>query len=436
MFIDILELYKEMKNDIPKELKKSQIPAYKAMISGKNIFLTGSAGSGKTFLIKLFVKSFKNFIKIAVTSTTGTSALLINGTTLHSYLGIGFGDSSVEVLYEKIVKFGWLVKRWNELNCLIIDEISMLKPELFDKLEELARLIRKNDKIFGGIQLILSGDFCQLPAIGTSYFCFEAKSWNKCISETIYLNEIVRQTDNVFQKILCKLRLGIVDDDVVEILNSCINKPLENEYGIKPTKLFSLNKQVNELNEYELDLLADSGCDFYEYNMEMMIIKITDNPSSIKQKFLKNTVFNEELQLCIGAQVMLLINLDLPRGLANGSRGIITEFVSDFPVVKFLNGEERIIDFHTWEIEENGKPVLRVKQIPLKTAFAISIHKVQGNTLEYAEMDLSNIFEFGQAYVALSRVLSLEGLSIKDINYDLIKAHPKAVEYYLKIKNE
>jgi ATP-dependent DNA helicase PIF1 len=436
MFIESIELYKNMKKTIPKELTKSQLQAYNAMISGKNIFLTGSAGSGKTYLIKLFVKNFKNFIKIAVTSTTGTSALLINGTTLHSFLGIGYGDGTVEVLYNKITKFNWLVKRWNELNCLIIDEISMLKPELFDKLEELARLIRKNDKFFGGIQLILSGDFCQLPAIGTSYFCFEAESWEKCINETIYLNEIIRQTDNTFQDILCKLRLGIVDDNVKQILNSCINKPLENDYGIKPTKLFSLNRQVDELNEYELDKLSENGCDFYEYKMEMVVLKITDSPLAIKQKFLKNTIFNEEIQLCIGAQVMLLINLDLGRGLANGSRGIITEFISDFPVVKFLNGEERIIDFHTWEIEENGKPILRVKQIPLKIAFAISIHKVQGNTLEYAEMDLSNVFEFGQAYVALSRVLSLDGLSIKDINYDLIKAHPKAVEYYSKIKNE
>ena len=144
MLFNTLDIYNDMKNDIPKELKKSQINAYKHMISGKNIFLTGSAGSGKTYLINLFVKKFKNIFKIAVTSTTGTSALLINGTTLHSYLGIGYGDTSVDILYNKITKFNWLVKRWNELYCLIIDEISMLKPELFDKIEELARLIRKN----------------------------------------------------------------------------------------------------------------------------------------------------------------------------------------------------------------------------------------------------------------------------------------------------
>ena len=170
---DNLLLYKEMKEKCPKELKASQKEAYKALLSGQNIFLTGYAGSGKTFLIKLFVRNMRQFLKIAMTSTTGTSALLINGTTLHSYLGIGYGEQTVEILYKKITKFNWLVKRWRELNCLIIDEISMLKPELFDKLEELARLIRKNEKIFGGIQLILSGDFCQLPAIGTSFFCFD-----------------------------------------------------------------------------------------------------------------------------------------------------------------------------------------------------------------------------------------------------------------------
>jgi ATP-dependent DNA helicase PIF1 len=436
MDFETIELFKKMSSTIPKELKNSQIPAYKAMIKGKNVFLTGSAGSGKTYLIKLFVQNFKNYIKIGVTSTTGTSALLINGTTLHSYLGIGFGDAEIEILYKKIIKFGWLVKRWKELYCLIIDEISMLKPELFDKLEELARIIRGNDKYFGGIQLIVSGDFCQLPPIGTSYFCFEAESWKNCITNTIYLNKIFRQCDDKFQNILTKLRLGIVDKEVKDTLNGCINKKLENDFGIKPTMLFSLNKQVNELNEKELDLLSASDCDFYEYTMELVVIKVTDSPSAIKQKFLKNTIFNEEIQLCVGAQVMLLINLDLGSGLANGSRGVIIDFIDYFPVVKFLNGQQRIIDYHIWEIEENGKPILRIKQIPLKIAFAVSIHKVQGSTLEYVEIDLSNIFEFGQAYVALSRVKSLDGLSIIGIDYNLIKAHPKAIEYYSNIKIE
>jgi ATP-dependent DNA helicase PIF1 len=138
----------------------------------------------------------------------------------------------------------------------------------------------------------------------------------------------------------------------------------------------------------------------------------------------------ETLQLCIGAQVMLLKNLDIPNGLANGSRGIVLGFVSDMPKVRFLNGEERIIDYNIWEVEENGKEILRAKQVPLKVAYAISIHKSQGCSLDYAEIDLSNIFEYGQAYVALSRVKSLEGLSIIDIDYDYINAHPTATEYY------
>jgi ATP-dependent DNA helicase PIF1 len=433
MIFESLDLFKKMSSVTPVELKTSQIPAYKAMVKGKNVFLTGSAGSGKTYLIKLFVKKFSNLIKIAVTSTTGTSALLINGTTLHSYLGIGFGDANIEILFNKITKFKWLINRWTELYCLIIDEISMLKPELFDKLEELARLIRGNDKYFGGIQLIVSGDFCQLPPIGTSYFCFEAKSWSNCITDTIYLNKIIRQSDHKFQNILSKIRLGIIDEDVKNVLDCCIDKKLENDYGIKPTKLFSLNNQVNELNEHELDLLSATNCDFYEYNMELVVIKITDTPSAIKEKFIKNTIFNEKIQLCIGAQVMLLINLELSKGLANGSRGVVIDFVDEFPIVRFLNGQERIIDYHVWEIEENGKPTLQIKQIPLKIAFAISIHKVQGSTLDYVEIDLSSIFEFGQAYVALSRVKSLEGLSLKRINYNLIKAHPKAIQYYSEI---
>jgi ATP-dependent DNA helicase PIF1 len=400
-------------------------------IDGNHRFVLGNfIITHNTAVVKMFTKAYQKHRRIAVTSTTGTSALLLNGTTLHSYLGIGYGNGSVNSMVDKIYSWTWLRKRWTELECLFIDEISMLDPDIFDKLEEIARIVRRNTSPFGGIQIVLSGDFLQLPCVGTDRFCFEAKSWNKCIKRTVYLNEIMRQGDNVFQDVLNKVRVGDVDDQVKKVLDSRIGANLSNEFGIKPTCLYSQNCDVNIINDKELDKLAEDGRQFYEYKMDIVVCSGVTNRSAIIEKFKKYCTTPEILQLCKGAQVMLLKNLDIPNGLANGSRGVVTGFVSDMPCVRFLNGEERVIEQNVWEIEENDKKILRAQQVPLKVAYAMSIHKSQGCSLDYSKIDLSDVFEYGQAYVALSRVKSLEGLSIIDINYDYIDAHPKAVEYY------
>jgi ATP-dependent DNA helicase PIF1 len=411
-------------------LKPKQREAYSYLAKGSSIFLTGVAGTGKTSIIKFFMKAYENKRKIAVTSTTGTSALLLNGTTIHSYLGIGYGNSSVDSLVNKICGWNWLRQRWLQLECLFIDEISMMDPDLFDKLEEIARIVRNDKRPFGGIQIVLSGDFLQLPCVGTDRFCFQSKSWNKCIDHTVYLNEIIRQSDTEFQQVLNKIRVGNIDDEVQNILNSRIGIKLENEYGIQPTKLYSTNRNVDRVNNEELDNLATDCRQFYEYEMDIMVYSGVTNKVVARDKFIKYCTAQKILHLCKGAQVMLLKNLDLQNGLANGSRGVITDFVGDMPVVRFLNGIEQVIDYNVWEVEENDKKILRAQQIPLKVAYAITIHKCQGCSLDYAEVDLSEIFEYGQAYVALSRVKSLQGLSIMDINYESLQAHPDAVDYY------
>jgi ATP-dependent DNA helicase PIF1 len=378
-----------------------------------------------------FSEYFQNksrYKNMGLTSTTGTSALIIGGTTLHSFTGIRLGTGSAEALTNTIRTSPKLRKRWKQLEVLIIDEVSMLSPVLFDKLEQIARSMKGSVAPFGGIQLILTGDFLQLPCVEGDKFCFESEAWKKCIKKTVYLEEIVRQSEVGFRSLLNKIRLGVVDEEVKKLLLSRVNKKLENDLGIIPTKIYPLKVNVDQINEIELDKFSDQ--EFFEYNMEINVFPIAGNKVYAIEKFRKGNVTPENLQLAVGVQVMLTWNLDLLQGLANGSRGIVTEFVEDFPKVKFLNGIERIIKYNTWSVEEDGVPIMEATQIPLRIAYAITIHKCQGATLDYAEVDLENVFEYGQAYVALSRVKSFDGLSIGKLNFNKIVAHPEAIRYY------
>lgn len=394
-------------------LRPKQNEAYSLMAQGKSIFLTGPAGSGKSKVIGMFADHYKDSKRIAITSTTGTSSLLIGGVTLHSYTGIGLGKGSVEAITSLIFQRSYLRKRWNELQVLIIDEISMLSPELFDKLEEIARIVRHNPNPFGGIQLVLSGDFCQLPCIDSEKFCNHAVSWNSCIERTIYLHEILRQGDPLFQNCLNHIRLGQTPSDVIELLESRVGVVLENEYGIKPTKLYSLNYAVDFVNNKELDRLAIEGDpDFFEYEMEITVYK-SKNRAMVEEKFKKYCTAPTTLQLCVGAQVMLLHNLDLEAKLANGSRGVVVNFANDIPVVKFLDGTVRIIDYHIWEIEENDIPLMRAVQIPLKLAYAISIHKCcTGDTMIYTDNGLKKISKISSDLVIDHQSMTTEEISI------------------------
>jgi len=305
---------------------------------------------------------------------------------------------------------------------------------LFDKLNYIAKRVRRNKNPFGGIQLILSGDMCQLPVIGENKFCFEANSWDECVPNIVYLQEILRQTDLKFQQILNQIRLGKITDEVKEILKSRIRALLNNDIGIKPTRLYPTNALVDNINSEELDKLNDGIIEFKEYEIDVEIVKYVPRIQFVMERFIKNLTVSPTIQLCIGAQVMLLYNMDVESGLVNGSRGIVTDFIEDIPIVKFLNGKEVIIDYYTWKLEEEGKIIMSASQIPLKLAWAISQHKSQGITLDYAEIDLENIFTYGQAYVSLSRVKKLSGISLTGVNFQDIKCHPKAKKFYRELE--
>lgn len=427
------------------QLSDKQLNALKSIQSGKSVFLTGPAGSGKSYLLKYFIDWFKDNMenennKIFMTSTTGLSALLIDGMTINRFSGIGIGDKEVEDYYKKIIKMSNLKKRWCSTCVLIIDEISMMDPDTFDKLEILARKIRKNDEAFGGIQIILSGDFLQLPPVKSSSFCYESFSWDSVISETFYFDKIIRQSDTKLQNILNNIRVGVINDEVKSVLNECLNKDLKHRDGIIPTLLFSKKNMVNDYNDNELKKLITNGNKNYNYKSKYEFSK---NISILSRDFYKeliNSQYNidDNVMLSLHTQVMLTVNMP-EQGLANGSRGIIIDFEEgEFdvpnPVVRFLDGKILEIKPYDFKIDEQGDVIKKI-QIPLMYSWAITIHKAQGMSLDFVRTDIGNsIFEYGQAYVVLSRIKNIEGLSLMNIDYSKIIAHPKIIKYYEKLK--
>ena len=424
------------------KLTEKQKEAFQYMKKGHSVFLTGPGGSGKSFLLKYFIEWFKKEIEndknqIFVTSTTGLSALLIDGMTIHRYSGIGTGKSEVDELFKKIYKIPHIRKRWLSTAVLIIDEISMMDAGLFDKLEILAKKIRKNNNIFGGIQIILSGDFLQLPPVGSTNFCFESFCWDDVVSRTFYFDKILRQSDSGLQDILNNIRVGIVNEEVRSVLDSCIDRDLTNEAGIVPTLLFSKKDMVSKYNEDELNKLLKNGNESHIYNAAYEYSKnIQIDQHSFFRDLINNSFqIGDCLCLCIDAQVMLTVNMP-EFGLANGSRGIVIKFsgVNFNPVVRFLNGIVLEIQRKEYLLEENKSSCKKI-QIPLIHSWAITIHKAQGMSLEYVKTDIGNsIFEYGQAYVVLSRIKDINGLSLINIDYSKIFAHPKILEYYKRLK--
>lgn len=333
---------------------------------------------------------------IAVTSTTGISAILIGGTTLHSYLGIGIGEGTADELANDVYKKSKSRQKWVNLDVLIVDEVSMLSPELFDKLDYIGKKLRGRNRMigntklperpFGGIQLVLCGDFLQLPVVGSDYFCFESEAWKKAIDKVVYLTEIIRQPDPEFQSVLNDLRYGILTKSTKRLLKSRVGVELKNDLGIKPTRIYTTNAAVDHMNETELDLLAKDNRDFYQYDMDIEFLEFVQNKEQAMEKYRKSCIAPTTIQLCVGAQVMLLANLDVSSGLANGSRGVVIHFVDDLPMVRFLNGVEQVINYHCWEIGENRKKQVRIVQIPLKLAWSVTVHKCVGmNTLIFTE---------------------------------------------------
>lgn len=402
-------------------MKQSQ--ALRVMLSGESVFLTGAPGSGKTYVLNQFIERAKKSKKrLAITASTGIAATHIGGTTIHSWAGLGIRDSISEQDHKWLKENARLLKRYNNVDTLIIDEVSMLHGKRLNMIDEICRLLRVSDKPFGGLQIILTGDLFQLPPIdrgATSIdFVHLSEAWKSLNPKICYLTEQHRQLSDPLLDLLEAMRANDINQAHFDALSERLGaQPLASE---SVTRLYSHNQDVEQINSEHLsNIQSDSRTFVMEtYGVQAKVDQLT-----------KSVLAPEILELKVGAEVMFVAN-NFSDGYVNGSRGKVIGYKDDLPQVE-LQSSGRIVkvDKHSWALEEDGKEKARVTQLPLRLAWAITIHKSQGMSLDSAEIDLSRAFTPGMGYVALSRVRSLDGVYLKGINNTALQMHPDIFEF-------
>lgn len=423
-------------------LNVQQQNALEASLEGKSLFITGPGGVGKSYLIQTIVEELtKKGKRVAVTALTGCAALLLKTSTttaktLHSWAGIGLGKEPAQKIAAGMRKYNYkAMRRWLVTHTLIIDEVSMLTPDLLEKLNEVAQLMRKSKAVFGGLQVILVGDFFQLPPVyreGETMFAFESPVWNELQLKTVELTEIVRQDDPVFHEVLKEARSGNLSKKSIDVLKTRILDSWQ-DLKIRPTLLFSRRSEVEMINERNIKALKSPLYSFEAKTVLTASLEMNlsnEEKDRAIQKLDRDAPYKTTLELRVGAQVMLIYNLDPDNGLVNGSRGIVEGFSGSSPLVLFKGHSAAIpVPEASWESDDVDG--LKRSQIPLILAYAITIHKCQGATLDSALIDIGrSTFEMGQAYVALSRVKALDSLYIYDLEPSAFRAHPKVVAFY------
>ena len=423
------------------ELSNLQHVVLKEYCNKKNIFITGPAGSGKSYLIQYIMNHAKeNNLSIQCCAMTGCAAFILNcgAKTLHSWSGVGLMSKSDDEIIKHISNSVYLRKRWMNTDILIIDEVSMLSLKLFELLDKIGKVIRDEPNIpFGGLQVILSGDFHQLAPPAEDKYCFESPLWDINIPIQIELNVIFRQKEERFTKILNQIRRGRISRKSFETLMQYLNRDKSKLLnGIQPTILYPRKFQVDRLNKQKLMALHTEVKKFH-YHINFKSNRETVSINREVEAILKHAPFEETLELKVGTQVMCVANLDVECGICNGSLGIITHFdsLSGFPVVKFNCGITRVIRYHTWTSQVIKD--LTIQQLPLVMAWAITIHKAQGASLDLVEIDIgSSIFAYGQTYVALSRVKTLDGLFVRSFSPHKIIKNETVDTFYKKLKHK
>lgn len=388
----------------------TQDEALDILKTGVNVFLTGQAGTGKTYVLNKYIEYLKRRdIGVAVTASTGIAASHIDGKTIHSWAGIGINDYMTDDEIRALSRKRVVYERFHSAKVLIIDEISMLHSYRLDLVNAIAKMMHGNFDPFGGMQIIFCGDFFQLPPVSpdedpADYFAFKSNIWREMDIKACYLEKQYRQTDQVYLNILNKIRNGTIDDNDIKIL---LTRYQSNLGAKEMTRLYTHNENVDAINARELSRIT---VEKYSYTMQ------DRGPQKLVSELKKNCLAKEEIVLKKGAVVMFIKN-NFERGYVNGTLGIVIDFDdSNNPMVRTRKGNIIVAIPESWRFEDHGVVLAEITQIPLCLAWAITVHKSQGFTLDAAEIDLSQAFEPGMGYVALSRIKSLDGLRLMGIN--------------------
>lgn len=405
----------------------NQATALNILKSGQNVFLTGSAGAGKTYTLSQYIHYLKvRKVPVAVTASTGIAATHMNGMTIHTWAGIGIkehlGDSDLKSLKER----KYLRDHIEKAKVLIIDEISMLHARQLNLVNQVLKYFKDSDQPFGGVQVIVAGDFFQLPPVGKNgetnreKFAFMSDAWLEAKFNICYLTEQHRQDDNQLDQILNEIRAGQVSTTSQQLLLSTKNNALDEDI----TRLFTHNADVDQINEQHLQGIK---------NKEHTFKAQTEGNEKLLMTLASSVRAPETLILKKSAKIMFVKN-NFEEGYINGTLGEVMSFVKDdehgeLPQIKLRDGTMMVVEPTEWSIEnEQGKAIASFKQLPLRHAWAITVHKSQGMTLEAAEIDLSNTFEKGQGYVALSRLKSLTGLRLLGLNRSALELDSLAMK--------
>ncbi len=403
----------------------NQSKALSILKSGRNVFLTGSAGAGKTYVLNQYIQYLKEHkVGVAVTASTGIAATHMNGQTIHSWSGIGIRDEVSVKHLSNLKEKKYFRDKMDAVKVLVIDEISMLHRNQLDLVNRVLKFFKENELAFGGIQVVFSGDFFQLPPIGNELessrqkFSFMSDAWLQAEPVICYLTEQHRQTENDLNLILNEIRSGNVTQQSIDLLESRVE--FHPDEGEQETKLFTHNADVDRINQMYLEQIG-GGSRYFE-----AVVKGND---ALIEVLKKSVLALEKLELKVGAQVMFIKN-NYEIGYVNGTLGRITGFTDKGnPLVKTFDNELIEAKAETWAIEDEvGKPLASYVQIPLRLAWAITVHKSQGMTLDAAMIDLSRAFEKGQGYVALSRLRDLQGLKLKGLNQTALEVDELAMK--------
>jgi hypothetical protein len=412
----------------------TQDQALKVLKTGASVFLTGEPGSGKTHTINLYVSLLRACgIEPAITASTGIAATHIGGFTIHSWSGIGIRDKLSPYDLDRLAQNERLVKRLERTKVLIIDEVSMLSAATMSLVDQTLRALRRSDVPFGGLQTILVGDFFQLPPVvrrtadysdeqysAEKAFAYHAPAWTALNPIVCYLSEQHRQADENFLDLLSAMRGGLLKAHHLALLKDRHTSVGAEQYAKKATKLFSHNVDVDRVNDAQLERLPG----------EPKIFKMSSRgASAVVEQLRRSCLSPDRLILKVGAKVMFTKN-SLDQSYANGTVGEVVNFRREdgLPVVKTIGGKIIVAELAEWSVEADGREIAAISQIPLRLAWAITVHKSQGMSLDEAVVDLSQAFEYGQGYVALSRVRSLAGLYLLGFNRRALEVHPHVRE--------